>query len=64
MSAYTSIKISRGRALEIVARAMSRRDDLQDMVDLLLRKHTLYNVREIVDNDEENDDERLDPVAP
>ena len=62
MSAYTSLKISRRTVGALIAKAMSNDEDLRDMVNVLLEKHTLYNCYRITDGSEENEDERLHSI--
>ena len=61
MSAYTSLKITRKKAQEIIMRDVLSGDDekLKHLLNPILERDTLYNCYAIVDESEENDDERL-----
>ena len=56
MSIYTSTTLSRRKAQEIVAEAMSRDDDLMDMLNVILEKYTYRNCYQIVASTAPNED--------
>jgi hypothetical protein len=60
MSIYTSLTLSRRKALEIVLANLAyiSNDDLRDLCDHILRKGAHYNVYMVVDEPQE-DDERV-----
>jgi hypothetical protein len=64
MSAYTSLKLSRGKVLEILYDALKTHDDdeLKALVNHVLERKTLYNCYAIVHHRDANDDERLGDV--
>lgn len=59
MSAYTSIKVSKEKAEEIVFKALRDDDTLKALLNVVLERDTLYNCYRIVGKGEENDDDRL-----
>lgn len=63
MSVYTSLKISRSTARDILWCEMNKamKDDamLKEMVSAVLERNTLYNCYAIVDASEANDDDRV-----
>lgn len=63
MSAYSSIRLTRSTAKDILwhemQKAMSNDRRLLAVVDEILRRDSLYSVREIVENSEANDDDSV-----
>ena len=61
MSAYTSLKLTKGKAREIVQRhiELATDDQLRHLVSHILQIDTLYNCYALVENNEESDDERV-----
>ena len=61
MSAYTSISLTRSKAREILLDQIASADDsrLRFLVNHILESETLYNCYMIVDDNQENDDDRL-----
>jgi hypothetical protein len=60
MSVYTSLTISRRKAAQIVAAAMGDDEELKELVNLVLEKHTLFNVYRLAADGDPNEDERLE----
>lgn len=57
MSIYSSKALSRRKAMQIVSEAMGNDEDLKDLVNAVLEKHTFRNCYRIVGDGQENDDE-------
>jgi len=56
MSIYSSRNLTRKKAMEIVSEAMSKDDDLKDMLNVILEKYTFRNCYRLVADHEPNDD--------
>jgi hypothetical protein len=61
MSAYTSLTLTKGKAREICYDYLTQASDeqLRQLASRILEERSLYNVYQLVENNEPNDNEKV-----